>query len=333
MAPRPRRSRSAAHRGGPATVAIARPAADRYAVPARTSVRCPARSQGPAGHRLEDQRPIRRSSIPQAGNIWRILSSLSGERDLIGSHRWPQVWQSAIVKRTKGPDRRHLRAAARHPTRRDGARALAALLLPWVADLVAARGHHHLDAGTVAGVSISLAALWIAWATFRGPKRPTDPVSGLTLGQVADRLAVAVGDQWETEADRQRLNDPSLPVSWTAADVDVADDWDSLVRLASSGGRWPAPPSPGAWAAGPADLAGKAGELAEVLARVPTGRLVVLGEPGDVGMQARVTGPLPPAIAAGATARITGCGELAPMPRQSQLTTRANCRTGPPARG
>ena len=36
----------------------------------------------------------------------------------------------------------------------------------------------------------------------------------------------------------------------------------------------------GTWAAGPDDLAGEGGELADVLARVPTGRLVVLGEPG-----------------------------------------------------
>ena len=75
--------------------------------------------------------------------------------------------------------------------------ALALLLLPWVVALVAARRHHHLDVGTVAAVSIGLATLWVAWATFRDPKRPAAPDSGLTLGQVADQLAVAVGAQWE----------------------------------------------------------------------------------------------------------------------------------------
>ena len=70
--------------------------------------------------------------------------------------------------------------------------ALALLLLPWATVLVAARRHHHLDVGTVAAVSIGLATLWVAWATLRGPRRPTAPVSGLTLGQVADQLAVAV---------------------------------------------------------------------------------------------------------------------------------------------
>ena len=79
----------------------------------------------------------------------------------------------------------------------------------------------------------------------------------------------------------RRLNDPyPLPVSWAAADPSLTDAWDSLVKLATSGAGWPAPPPAGTWAAGPDDLAGKGGELVDVLARVPTGRLVVLGEPG-----------------------------------------------------
>ena len=101
------------------------------------------------------------------------------------------------------------------------------------------------------------------------------------MGQVADQLAVAVGAQWEAEAAVRRLNDPyPLPVSWGPADESLTDSWDLLVKLASSGAGWPAPPPTGTWAAGPDDLAGQGGELAEVLARVPTDRLVVLGEPG-----------------------------------------------------
>ena len=186
------------------------------------------------------------------------------------------------MKRAKRPDRRHLIAASRHPTRRDGAIALALLLLPWIAFVVAARRHHHLDAGTVAAVSIGLATLWVAWATFRGSKPSAALVSGLTMGQVADQLAVVVGAQWEAEAAVRRLNDPyPLPVSWVPADASLTDSWDSLVKLASSGAGRPALPSAGTWAAGPDGLAGESGELAEVLARVPTGRLVVLGEPGS----------------------------------------------------
>ena len=101
------------------------------------------------------------------------------------------------------------------------------------------------------------------------------------MAQVADQLAVAVGTQWNAEAAMRRLNDPyPLPVSWAAADASLTDAWDSLVKLATSGAGWPPPPPAGTWAAGPDDLAGEGGELAEVLARVPTGRLVVLGEPG-----------------------------------------------------
>src|ERR1035437_10162795 len=43
---------------------------------------------------------------------------------------------------------------------------------------------------------------------------------------------------------------------------------------------WPAALQAGKWAAGPDGLAGTGGDLVELLAQVPTGRLVVLGEPG-----------------------------------------------------
>ena len=171
--------------------------------------------------------------------------------------------------------------SARHPWRRDGAIAIALFALPCAMALVVVRRHHHLDGGTVAilvSVSLGLPSLWLMWTTYRGPRR-ADIL--LSLGQVADQLAVAVGAQWNAEAAMRRLNDPyPLPVSWTAADPSLTDTWGSIVKLAASGAGWPPPPSEGTWAAGPGDLAGEGGELADVLARVPTGRLVVLGEPG-----------------------------------------------------
>ena len=101
------------------------------------------------------------------------------------------------------------------------------------------------------------------------------------MAQVADRMAIAVGVQWNAEAAVRRLNDPyPLPVSWEAADVSLTDPWDSLTKLAASGAGWPRAIGVGAWAASPDDLAGAGDELVEVLARVPTGRLIVLGEPG-----------------------------------------------------
>lgn len=129
----------------------------------------------------------------------------------------------------------------------------------------------------LAGVGIALATLWLTWAAYRGSRRP----GGLSLADVVDQLAIAVGTQWEAEARVRRLNDPyPLPVSWAAADASLTDTWDSLVKLATSGAGWPSPPSWGTWAAGPDGLAGESGQLASVLYRVPTGRLVVLGEPG-----------------------------------------------------
>ena len=101
------------------------------------------------------------------------------------------------------------------------------------------------------------------------------------MAQVADQLATGIRAQWEAEADMRRLNEPyPLPVSWTAADPDLAVEWGSLVNLASSGAGWRMPPPAGTWAAGPVDLAGKDDELVKVLDQVPTGRIVVLGEPG-----------------------------------------------------
>jgi hypothetical protein len=160
--------------------------------------------------------------------------------------------------------------------------ALGLFVLPWVIALVLVRSHHHVDVvAEIIPVSFGLLAAWLAWATYRGPKRSGTSVSGLSMALVADQLAMAVGAQWEAEARVRRLNEPyPLPVSWSAADTSLTDPWDLLVRLASSGAGWSAPPPVGTWASGPDDLAGKAGELAEVLARVPTGRLVVLGEPG-----------------------------------------------------
>jgi NACHT domain len=101
------------------------------------------------------------------------------------------------------------------------------------------------------------------------------------MARVADQLATAVGAQWKAEARVRRLYEPyPLPVSWVAADPGLTVEWGSLVNLATSGAGWPPPPSAETWADGPDDLAGEGQELATVLGRVPTGRLVVLGEPG-----------------------------------------------------
>ena len=152
-------------------------------------------------------------------------------------------WQSATVKDAKRPDKQLHRAASRYRTRRDGGTAVALFLLPWVVALVLVRLHRHLDVAAVTVVvafSVGLPPIWVAWAAYRGPRRSGAHASGLSLAQVADQLAFAVGDQWEAEARSRRLNDPyPLPVSWAAADASLTDSWDSLVKLAASGVGWP----------------------------------------------------------------------------------------------
>ena len=68
-----------------------------------------------------------------------------------------------------------------------------------------------------------------------------------------------------------------------------------------------ASPPTGTWAAGPGGLAGTGDELADVLARVPTGRLVVLGEPG--AGKTMLDGP-----ARAGPARPPGPGRARPVP-------------------
>ncbi len=153
--------------------------------------------------------------------------------------------------------------------------------------LVVLRAHHphrHPKSGDLATallVGIGLATLYVGLAALLDSRRDKPETGDPSLADVADQLAAAVRVQWEAEAEVRRLNDPyPLPVSWVAADKSLTDGWDLLVTLATSGAGWPAPPSPGTWADSPEGLVGADNDLVHELARVPTGRLVVLGEPG-----------------------------------------------------
>ncbi len=128
---------------------------------------------------------------------------------------------------------------------------------------------------------MGLPVIWLAWAAYRESRRSDSVGSELSLPEIADELALAVGAQWEAEAAVRRLNDPfPLPVSWEAADPSLTGSWDTLVKLASIGAGWPGHAAVDKWASGPEDLGGADSELPDVLVRLPTGRLVVLGEPG-----------------------------------------------------
>jgi hypothetical protein len=162
---------------------------------------------------------------------------------------------------------------------------LAFFLLPLILALALARHDDHLDGGVVAiliSVALGMPVLWLTWATYRESRRSGGGGDHQHLAELADWLADAVRAQWKAEADMRRLNEPyPLPVSWRAANASLTVSWDSLVRLARTGAGWPQPAPAGAWAVSPAGLSGADNDLVDVLAKIPTGRLVVLGEPGS----------------------------------------------------
>lgn len=95
-------------------------------------------------------------------------------------------------------------AAARQPARKDGAKALALLVLPWVVALawwlLLQRHHHqHLDVGVVvavifglAAVSIGLPAVWLAWVPVRNANRSGGAKSASSAGGSLGRGAKAM---------------------------------------------------------------------------------------------------------------------------------------------
>ena len=95
----------------------------------------------------------------------------------------------------------------------------------------------------------------------------------------ADLLAELIRAQWSYEMQWRRVFDPyALPVRWIPADPSLSANWAAMVRQARD---WPAVSRAERWGTGPDDLAGEGRQLADVLARVPTGRLMVLGGPGS----------------------------------------------------
>ncbi len=157
---------------------------------------------------------------------------------------------------------------------------LALLIVPAVVALALADRYSLGVPATLIAVVLSgatPAGVYLAWAAYRG--KPGAP-EGRKLSEVADDLAAAIHTQWDEEARVRRLYDPyALPVTWAPADASLVDPWDVLVRHASGAGHGRAG-SAATWAAGPGELGGMDDELPDVLLRVPTGRLVVLGGPG-----------------------------------------------------
>jgi hypothetical protein len=172
-----------------------------------------------------------------------------------------------------------MNGAGRGGARRTGAVALALLCGTTVAALVLALSYHLGVAAMFVAILGGLPGLYLAWASYRDAQREADKAG---LAEIADELAARLRSDWDREAEARGLNDPyPLPVTWTAASPPLAGDLDALRKLAASGAGWSAQGQQN-WARGPGDLAGGGDrKLADVLAAVPTRRLVVLGEPGS----------------------------------------------------
>lgn len=133
---------------------------------------------------------------------------------------------------------------------------------------------HRGAAATAASLLPTPAPLFLSWVTFRsGAERAAEQ----PLEEIAEHLAQAVRNQWETEVQVRRVNDPyPMTVRWRAAPDDLVEPWTLLQATAVD---WPGEPSsvPEEWANSPAELEGSGAEVTRVFAeRVPTQRLLVL---------------------------------------------------------
>lgn len=135
---------------------------------------------------------------------------------------------------------------------------------------------YHLGMGGEVSSAVAdgaaLSALYLAWVVVKN--NPADA----TLDATSRRLAQRVEAQWkEGTSDRELTFPYLLPVSWISKSS--VEDLSALRRMAlNAAGSFREPA--GKWAERPEELAGTGPQIAEVLGRVPTGRLVVLGEPG-----------------------------------------------------
>ncbi|MFJ9648416.1 NACHT domain-containing protein [Streptomyces sp. NPDC101206] len=178
------------------------------------------------------------------------------------------------------PDRREGRFRSRGRARAELTGILLLLLVPVILCGLL------LDGVPPAGVLLAGAAAAVlagrllrpAVRQYRRDRIRTDPQFAHRLERQLDAALQQLGRdltaRWEHETRLRRLQHPQpLPVRWVNAD-ELADHWP--VILGEAGG------SPGDGGGGrPPDLSGRFGELGAVYARVPSGRLLVLGDAGS----------------------------------------------------
>lgn len=121
--------------------------------------------------------------------------------------------------------------------------------------------------------ALGFPGLCVGWLTYRTG-------SSAEFADMVNDLAGTVFDQWEKESRVRQVGDSDLlSVSWEPAADDLVGNWPHLLRTT--------PASPGvvrsvrSLIGRPSHMSGSDGSLVNVLKGVPTGRLVVLGEPGS----------------------------------------------------
>lgn len=126
------------------------------------------------------------------------------------------------------------------------------------------------------------AGVYLAWQGFLITFRQAEEseAESEAIAADADDLAESIKEFVFSEEKVRQFNDYSaLMVTWKPPDASpsVTVGWDELVKQATGPGK---PKPKGTWAKSPEDLAGFDKNLPDVLRRVPTGWLVVLGGPG-----------------------------------------------------
>lgn len=104
------------------------------------------------------------------------------------------------------------------------------------------------------------------------PPEPPRPVSAVDerLTAAAGELAHAIRARWQREEEQRQIHDPfPLPVRWQPMPEELTDSWANIRRSRAGG------------PTDPLDLTGQLDHIVEVYRRIPSGRLVVLGQAGS----------------------------------------------------
>jgi transcriptional regulator with XRE-family HTH domain len=110
----------------------------------------------------------------------------------------------------------------------------------------------------------------VALLAAAGHTKPDEPRAD-PLADAVSRLAYAVRTRWREEEEQRKIQDPlPLGVRWQPVGEELTDSWANIRRVPGKDTD-----------AKPLDLAGQLDQIVAVYRRIPSGRLVVLGQAGS----------------------------------------------------